>query len=69
MTKTVFVEGMTCNNCVRHVKEALEELQGVKTVKVDLEGKKAVIDLSQEVSDKQITDAIEDAGYDVSRIQ
>jgi copper chaperone len=69
MTKTVFVEGMTCNNCVRHVKEALEELQGVKTVKVDLEGKKAVIDLSQEVSDNQITDAIEDAGYDVSRIQ
>ncbi len=69
MTKTVFVEGMTCNNCVRHVKEALEELQGVKTVKVDLEGKKAVIDLSQEVSDNQITDAIEDAGYDVSRTQ
>lgn len=69
MTKTIYVEGMTCNNCVRHVEEALKELAGVKSVKVNLEGKKAEVELYHEVSDQKITDAIEDAGYDVSSIQ
>ncbi|NLC43802.1 MAG: heavy-metal-associated domain-containing protein [Clostridiales bacterium] len=69
MTKTIYVEGMTCNNCVRHVEEALKELEGVKTVRVDLEGKKAEVELSREVSDQEITEAIEDAGYDVSSIK
>ena len=68
MTKTIYVEGMTCSNCVRHV-EALKELEGVKSVKVDLKAKKADIELSAEVSDQQITEAIEDAGYDVSSIK
>ena len=40
MTKTVFIEGMTCHNCVRHVKEALQELDGARDVKVDLESKR-----------------------------
>ncbi|NLB41238.1 MAG: heavy-metal-associated domain-containing protein [Clostridiales bacterium] len=69
MTNTIYVEGMTCNNCVRHVEEALKELEGVKSVKVDLKAKKADIELSAEVSDQQITEAIEDAGYDVSSIK
>ena len=69
MTKTIYVEGMTCSNCVRHVEEALKELEGVKSVKVDLKAKKADIELSAEVSDQQITEAIEDAGYDVSSIK
>ncbi len=69
MTKTIYVEGMTCNNCVRHVEEALKELEGVKTVRVDLEGKKAEVELSREVSDQEIIEAIEDAGYDVSSIK
>ena len=69
MSKTIYVEGMTCNNCVRHVEEALKELEGVKSVKVDLNGKRVELELFHEVSDQKITEAIEDAGYDVSSIQ
>jgi copper ion binding protein len=69
MTKTVFIEGMTCNHCVHHVEEALKELNGVKSAKADLTGKKAVIELTQDVSDKDIQNAIDEAGYEVTKIQ
>lgn len=69
MTKTIFIEGMSCNHCVRHVEEALKELDGVKSVKVDLKGKKAEIELSDDISDQDIKNAVDEAGYDVSSIQ
>ncbi len=31
------IEGMTCQNCVGHVKEALLSVEGVKEAKVSLE--------------------------------
>lgn len=68
MTKTIFVEGMTCNNCVRHVEEALREINGVKSAKVDLKGKKALVELAHDVSDEDIKNAIVDAGYEVTGI-
>ncbi|NLU35792.1 MAG: heavy-metal-associated domain-containing protein [Clostridiales bacterium] len=69
MTKTVFIEGMTCHNCVRHVKEALQELDGVRDVKVDLESKKAVIEADYEIADRNIIDTIDDIGYQVTEIR
>lgn len=69
MTKTVFIEGMTCHNCVRHVKEALQELDGVRDVKVDLESKKAVIEADYEITDRNIIDTIDDIGYQVTEIR
>jgi len=69
MTKTVFVEGMSCDHCVRHVEEALKEICGVKSAKVDLKGKKAVIELAHEVDDEDIKNAIDEAGYEVTKIQ
>ena len=69
MTKTVFIEGMTCHNCVRHVKEALQELDGVRDVKVDLESKKAVIEADYEIADRIIIDTFDDIGYQVTEIR
>lgn len=68
MVKNIFIEGMSCAHCVRHVEEALEEIQGIKSVLVNLEEKCAKIELSSEVSDAEIKAAIEDAGYDVTEI-
>jgi copper chaperone len=69
MTKTLHVEGMSCNNCVRHVEEALKEVSGVKSAKADLKSKSAVIELTQDIDDKALIEAVEEAGYRVTGIQ
>lgn len=69
MTKKIFIEGMSCEHCVRHVSEALQELSGVNEVSVNLEGKYAIVQLTEAVSDNQIKEAIEDAGYEVTKIE
>ncbi|MBR0131352.1 MAG: heavy metal translocating P-type ATPase, partial [Firmicutes bacterium] len=62
--RLVSVNGMMCQNCVKHVKKALEGIEGVESADVSLENNNAVITLSGEVSDDIIKAAIEDAGYE-----
>ena len=69
MKKIVHVEGMGCMNCVHHVKEALEGLDGVTSADVSLESNTAVITLSKDVADEAIKSAMDDAGYDVAKIE
>ena len=69
MKKIVHVEGMGCANCVKHVKEALEGLDGVTGADVSLESNTAVITMSEDVADTAIITAVDEAGYDVSKIE
>ncbi len=69
MKKKILVEGMSCGHCVKHVKEALSELNGVTNVDVNLAAKTAVLEASTDVSDEDIKFAIEDAGYEVVGIE
>lgn len=69
MKKTISIEGMSCNHCVAHVKEALEGLEGVTSVKVNLDKKCASIESKSEVKDEGIKSVIEEAGYDVTKIE
>jgi len=69
MIKKIFIEGMSCQHCVRHVEEALKELNGVSDVSVSLEGKYAIVQLAEQVSDAQIKEAIEEAGYEIIKIE
>ena len=62
---TVSIEGMSCENCVRHVREALEGLDGVTQVEVSLEAGTAAVRAGLEVTDEQITAALDEEGYDV----
>ncbi|NLC03648.1 MAG: heavy-metal-associated domain-containing protein [Tissierellia bacterium] len=64
MKKTILVEGMTCGHCEKAVKNALGELDGVKTVAVDLESKKVEVE-GENLLDDKLKEAIEEAGYDV----
>ena len=66
MKKHLIVEGMMCQNCVKHVTKALHDLPGV-TVTVDLDSKTAIV--TGEVSDDAIRAAITEAGYEVTSIQ
>lgn len=63
--KKITIEGMSCEHCVAHVKEALEGL-GATNVTVSLEGGYAECETSK--SDSEIKAAVEDEGYDVIQI-
>ena len=59
------VQGMTCPSCIRHITEALEEVDGVAGVAVEL--RQGVVrvqhDLAAAPVDRLI-DALRDAGYE-----
>ena len=67
MKKTLTIEGMMCAHCVAHVEKALNALDGVSSVTVDLAGKTAVV--TGDVSDEALKKAVADAGYQVTDIR
>ena len=44
--KKIMIDGMSCQHCVAHVKEALEEL-GATSIEVNLDGKYAKAETSK----------------------
>ena len=61
--KTLKVEGMMCQHCERHVKEALEKIDGVASAAASHENKTAVVQLTKEVPSAEFEKAILEAGY------
>jgi Cu+-exporting ATPase len=65
MRKTVKIDGMTCKNCVAHVKKALEAMDGVQA-EVVLADNAAYV--TGAASEEAIKNAISEAGYEVISI-
>jgi copper chaperone len=68
MKKTLKVEGMSCNHCVTHVKNALTEIPGVEMVEVSLSDKSAVV-TGAALDDAAMKAAVAEAGYEVVAIE
>lgn len=66
--RTIQIEGMTCQNCVRHVQEALEGIPGVHAEVILAEGI-AKVRAPEGVTDDQLKRAVEDADYKVIEIR
>ena len=64
--KTIKIKGMTCNHCVMAVTRALEKIDGVKNVKVDLTKAEATFDEIKPVDMEVVKEQIRKAGYDVA---
>ena len=64
METTLHVEGMMCPKCVAHVTEALEAVEGVEHVDVDLEAASARVSRRADVEEQQLVDAVVAAGYE-----
>ncbi len=64
------VAGMTCNNCVRHVTDAIQGVPGVRSASVSLEGKSAAVAWTSAESKNvpAILSAISQAGYSAKEI-
>ncbi len=67
MKKIISIDGMMCQNCVRHVKEALEAVPGV-TADVSLEDGTAAVTLPEGTDTAVLRGAVEKAGYKVTGI-
>jgi copper chaperone len=65
MIMTVKIKGMSCNHCVMAVTKALNGIEGIKNVKVDLAKGEATFDNEKPLDAKVIKGAIEKAGYEV----
>jgi copper chaperone CopZ len=63
MAKTIIfdVKGMTCDNCVHHVTEAIKNVSGVTSTEVSLAANSAKVEGDFDL--KQIIAAIEEEGY------
>ena len=68
MKKELMIEGMMCQNCVKHVTHALESIPGASHVQVSLEDKKATVDVPESITDETLKAAVTEAGYDVTEI-
>ena len=68
MKRELTVEGMMCQNCVKHVRKALEGIEGASDVEVSLEEKKATVCVPESVTDEMLKAAVVDAGYEVTAI-
>ena len=61
----LYVEGMTCNNCARHVTEAIQSVPGVRSALVALEAGRASVRWTAEAAPNSalLVGAIKRAGY------
>ena len=65
-TRMYSVEGMTCGHCVRAITSKVVKLPGVTQVDVNLSSATLTV-VGDEVDDKAVADAVDDAGYTVVR--
>ena len=62
---TIKIKGMSCNHCVVAVTKALNEIDGIKDVKVDLTKGEAAFDEAAPVDMGVVQEQIKKAGYEI----
>lgn len=66
---TILIDGMSCSNCVNSITRALNDLQGIDQVHVDLANKQAVVSFNQNlINIETIIQHIEALGFDAQSI-
>jgi P-type Cu+ transporter len=59
------VKGMTCASCVAHVQKALDNVEGVDDVNVNLATEKASLSFKPEVPTSTLIEAVRKSGYEI----
>ncbi|MDR1863057.1 MAG: cation transporter [Treponema sp.] len=65
MKTSLKIEGMSCEHCVKHVKEALEGVAGVISAQVSLKDKSAQVEHEDRVALESLKAAVGGEGYEV----
>lgn len=69
MKKVITIEGMHCDHCAQKVTSSLEQIDGIKKVKVQLKKKQATVVLEHDVDNNDITSVVKNAGFEVIEIK
>ncbi len=69
MKKTMKISGMSCMHCQMRVEKALKGLTGVDNVVVDFRLGQATFEVSENVDDLTLKNAVKDAGYKPGKIE
>ena len=70
MRHTYNIEGMTCSSCISKVQHAIEQLNGVSKVVVQLQSPQAFVEMDHHLPTKNIQEAISKAGnYTITEIE
>jgi len=64
MDSVLKVKGMSCQHCVMSVTKALNQLDGIKNIQIDLAKGEVRFDNTKSVASDRIQKAITDAGYE-----
>ena len=59
---------MHCENCQNRVQRKLNSIDGA-SARINLKKKLAVVEMSREISDEELTEAVKNAGYEVEKIE
>lgn len=62
---TLRVDGMSCSHCVNSITKAVEAIEGVVNVEVDLKANIVIVEYQSQAAIQQIKDQIEDQGYEI----
>lgn len=59
------VDGMKCDNCASHVKNAIESISNVNSVSVNLKNKEVTIRYINEIDKSLVNEKVEEEGYKI----
>ncbi len=70
MKKRLSIEGMRCSHCVSNLKDVLtEDIVGVEVLEVNLDGKYAIVDISETVDIEEVKKLIEELGFNLISVE
>ena len=64
--RTIKIKGMSCNHCVAAVTKALNEIEGLSDVSVNLEKGEASFEESTPIEETAIQEAVKKAGFELN---
>ena len=59
------VHGMSCGHCAGAVTRELSAIEGVTGVQVDLEAKKVTVGSTRPLTEDEVREAVDEAGYEL----
>ncbi|MBQ7834726.1 MAG: heavy-metal-associated domain-containing protein [Ruminiclostridium sp.] len=67
MKKTIFIDGMHCDNCKAAVERKINRMDGA-LCKVNLKKNTALVQLTRDISDEELTRAVGELDFTVTKI-
>lgn len=66
---TVEIKGMMCENCERHMNEAIENEFNPKKIKSSHKKNETVFVMDENIDEARLKEIVEDAGYEMVQIK